>query len=95
MKHRRCESDELTLLDKIKSTELVIGTTSHNNYGEVRQKTELTLPIVKSHRSDEIKKEWLTRSNRLLEIINKTSDIMADMRRYKIDKGYCKMPTVI
>jgi hypothetical protein len=95
MEHRRSDSDESNLFNNIRSGDLLSGPISQHIYGDARLKTELTLPNVKNQRSDEIKREWLIRSNRLLEIVNKTSDIIADMRRCKIDKGYYKIPVGI
>lgn len=39
-----------------------------------------------------MKKEWLQRSNRLLEIVNKTSEVIADMRKSKVERGFYKLP---
>lgn len=79
------------LFKQVKSGELLVG---GKRQQLPRLKTELDSAVLKHSKSD-VKKEWLERSNRLLEIVNKTSEVIADMRRCRMDRGYYKLPTAV
>lgn len=86
----RCESPDSSCFSKIRSSELLKGAP------QLRQRQELSLPTVKHVKTPQ---EWLERSNRLLEIVNKTSQIVQEMKKggrqrgfYNIASSSCENP---